>query len=397
MAMSSSRIRVAYCIDNMQVGGTELNAVRTAEILDRERFELRVICLQEHGPLLERYAAAGIPVHTLPLGSLYRPTALRRGRELMALLRRHGVEVLHAHDVYSNLFGVGFARLAGVRAIASRRWWGGSPGLHWRLASASAYRLADAVLANSPGVAELVVRQERIARRKVHVVPNFLDDAMFDAPPPADCRARRTALGIPDDRPVVGVVANLNPVKNQAMLLGAVARLVRDGTPVYAALVGDGPERPALEALAARLGIAAHVGFAGRLPNRPNLHHLFDVSVLCSHSEGLPNSVLEAMAARRPVVATRVGAVADVVRDGETGLLVEPGDEAALARALARLLAEPAEAARMGRAALEYARARHTPRVALDALETLYQTVARRPAPAPRRRDAAPALTQTIS
>jgi glycosyltransferase involved in cell wall biosynthesis len=112
--------------------------------------------------------------------------------------------------------------------------------------------------------------------------------------------------------------------------------------------------------------------FAGRRPNVPNLHHLFDISALCSTSEGLPNSVLEAMAASRPVVATRVGAVADAVVDGESGILVPPADHVQLAAALDELSRDAERAARIGRAAAARVRARYSSRAAMEALETLY-------------------------
>src|SRR5437667_6559149 len=98
------RTRVMFCIDNMQIGGTELNAVRTAERLDRARFDLTVICLQETGPLMARYESAGIPVLPFPLKHLYGLNAVRQGLRLAALLRRRHVDIFHAHDFYSNIF-----------------------------------------------------------------------------------------------------------------------------------------------------------------------------------------------------------------------------------------------------------------------------------------------------
>ena len=106
-------------------------------------------------------------------------------------------------------------------------------------------------------------------------------------------------------------------------------------------IVGQGPERDALEALATEVGIGAIVRFAGLRPQVPSFHHLFDVSVLCSVSEGFPNSLVEAMAAERPIVATDVGGVRDAVRDGETGLLVPPRSPTQLAKAIECLLGDP--------------------------------------------------------
>jgi glycosyltransferase involved in cell wall biosynthesis len=364
---------VAFCIDNMKVGGTELNAVRTAEQLDRSRFELRVVSLQTEGPLLSRYADAGIPVSFCPVTSMYGPSTARQGVALARLLRRHRVDVFHAHDAYSNVFGVPWARLAGSRVIASRRWWEGLPGLAWRLASRTGYRLAHVVLANSESVARLLIA-EGVPPGKVAVVRNFVDASAFVRPTTKERAALRQSMGLSDARPVIGIVANLSPVKDHASLLRAVVHLVPAWPTLRVVLVGDdGGCRKALEELARNLGIADQVVFAGPRPNRPNLHHHFDVSVLCSRSEALPNSILEAMAAGRPVVAADVGGCADAVVDGETGVLVPPANPERLADVIGGLLADPERRQAMGEAAHRRALARYSATSSLAALESLYE------------------------
>ena len=114
-------MRVAFCIDNMNVGGTELNAVRTARCLVARGVALRVFSLAAEGPLLGEYAALGVPVTALPLRRLYGAGAVRAGRELMQVVRRERIGIVHAHDFYSNIFAGPWARAAGARFIASRR------------------------------------------------------------------------------------------------------------------------------------------------------------------------------------------------------------------------------------------------------------------------------------
>ncbi len=377
-------IRIAFALDNMHPGGTELNAVRLAERLDRDRFDVRVICWQNHGPLLERYAAAGIPVEYFPLRSLYSRSALRQGVRLTRFLRSEQIAIVHAHDIYSNAFAVPCGRLAGVRTIASRRWWEGFPGPAWQFVSRTAYRLADAVLANSTSVAARLQRIDGVPPGRIVVVPNFLDDSAFQRPPSHLVAALRNELRLDGTAPVVGIVANLLPIKDHASLLRAASTLRARWPGLRVVLVGDGPSRHSLEQLAADLSLTDNVVFAGRRPNVPNLHHLFDVSVLCSTSEGLPNSVLEAMAAARPVVATRVGAVGDAVLDGETGVLVPAADHVQLAAALETLLSDRGRATRMGETAATRARQHYSAGAALNALENLYlRLVERRPGRAP--------------
>jgi L-malate glycosyltransferase len=365
-------IRVAFAIDNMEAGGTELNAVRLAERLDRDRFSLRVVCLRAEGPLVARYVAAGIPIESFPIRSLYSRSAVRQGARLARFLRSHRVAILHAHDIYSNAFAVPWARVAGARTIASRRWWEGFQSPAWRLTSRLSYRAAHAVLANSASIGRLLVEAQGVPPARVAVVPNFLDESAFERPAPGLLTALRQELRLEGAAPVVGIVANLLPVKDHATLLLAAAILRRRRPELRVVLVGDGPCRADLEALAASLGLGGAIVFAGRRPNVPNLHHLFDISVLCSTSEGLPNSILEAMAASRPVVATKVGAVSDAVIDRETGNIVAPADHEQLAAALDELSGDTVRAARIGRAAAARARTHYSARAAVDALESLY-------------------------
>jgi glycosyltransferase involved in cell wall biosynthesis len=371
--VGARRVRVAFCIDNMNVGGTELNAVRTAERLSRSRFDLRVICLQTAGPLLERYRAAGIPVVSFPIPNLYAPATARQGLRLARYVREERIDIFHAHDTYSNVFGGPWARLAGARVIASRRWWTELPGPAWSLATWAAYRVAHTVLANSAGVATLVRDGEGIPAERVAVVPNFVDEDAFQVPTAEERQGMRARLGVDAGDTVVGIIANLLPVKDHASLLRAIAALTPAWPKLRLVLVGDGPERPALESLARDLSIADRVRFAGRIVNKPNLHHAFDVSVLCSRSEGLSNSVLEAMAAGRPVVATDVGAIGDAVLDGVTGRLVPAGRSEPIAVALEEILGDPARAAEMGERGRARARDTYSPEAALSALEALYR------------------------
>jgi L-malate glycosyltransferase len=368
-----ARLRVAFCIDNLDIGGTELNAVRLAERLDRSRFDLRVVCLRSGGQLAERYRAARIPLDVFSPGSLLGTSAIRQGLRLRAYLRRHRIQVFHAHDLYSNLFGCPWARLAGAKVIASRRWQGGKlSGRGGAIASRLTYRLAHAALANSPRVAEYLARVDRVPRRRIALVPNFIDECAFKPLSPEYTRALRDELALSDAAVTIGIVANLRPVKDHRTLIQALALLSPRWPRTRVILVGDGGSRADLEQLASALRVREQVIFAGHRPNDPNLNSLFDISVLCSTREGLPNSILEAMAAGRPVVATDVGAVGDAVVDGETGLLVPPSSPERLAAALETLLVDPARAERMGAAGRRRAQAMYSPEAALGALEQLY-------------------------
>lgn len=369
-------VRVAYCIDTMQIGGTELNALRTAERLDRSGFALQVISLQPAGPLAERYRAARIPVHGFPLRSLYAPDSVRQGWRLAAWLRRERIDILHCHDLYANIFGAPWGRIAGVRAvITSRRWVHPLRNRTLEVANRAAYRIGHRVLVNSAAVAEAVKSGDRVAMQRVIVVPNFVDGGAFAEMPASVKSQMRAELGLPADAEIVGCIARLAPVKDHSTLLRAVHRLAARRPRLHLVLVGDGEDRPALEAHSNQLGIRDRVHFAGFRPQEPNLNGLFDVSTLASVSEGFPNSLVEAMAAGRPVVATRVGGNCDAVRPG-TGILVSVGDAEGFARALDRLLDDRTLRQRMGIAAQAVARAEYHAESVIPRVEGIYRQLA---------------------
>jgi glycosyltransferase involved in cell wall biosynthesis len=374
-------IPIAFVIDNMGLGGTELNAVRTAELLDRARFDLRVVCIGADGPLSERYRAMGVPVVSLRLDSLYGPTMLSAGLRFARYLRAERIQIVHAHDMYSNIFATVWARVAGTPVvIASRRWWHSLPNRKLRLGNAAAFRMAGAVLANSPQVARSVLESHDLPAARVWTVTNFADDAAF-APVDDEVRLRqRRAWNVPEAAVVIGCVARLVPVKDHATLVDAFAALRAQRPDVHLVLIGDGACRPVLEAQVERLGLRDGVTFTGELRGGGNHHRAFDISALVSLSEGFPNTLVEAMAAGVPVVATAVGGSIDAVADGETGLLVPPRSPRELADALLRLVDSPPLRRTLGDAGRARATLTYRAAPTLLALQSMYEALLQRAA-----------------
>jgi glycosyltransferase involved in cell wall biosynthesis len=367
-------VRVGYCIDSFDIGGTELNAVRTLEALDWQRFAVTVFHFHATGPLRARYEALGVRLVHLPIGPLYSPRTAVQGVRFLRLLRREGIEVVHTHDLYSNIFAAPLARLAGCRVMASRRWLDATPRPGLLSLNRWSYRFAHRVIANSALAARLLVSEERVPATRVIELPNFLEERAFRTLAPEVRRTRRRSFGVPEDAFVVGTVARLVPVKNQAMLLRALAHLAED---VHLVLIGGGASRPGLEELARALQVAERVHFAGELVEMTNLHQFFDVSVLCSRSEGFPNSVIEALAAGCPVVATPVGGIPEVIVDRRTGLLVPLDEPEALAARVAELREDTALRTRLSEAGVASARSKYHQSVVIAQLEALYRDLAR--------------------
>jgi len=368
------RVRVAFCIDSFEIGGTELNAIRTAESLDPDRVELSIIYLQSQGPIRERYERLGISMTHVKISNLYSPRTAWQGWRLARLIARQRIDVVHTHDIYTNIFVVPWIRLfTSSSIIASRRWWYEAPRPQLVTANRWCYKFAHRVLANSKGVAELLEREERVPKSKIVELPNFLDKKAFTRPDRTNIAEQRIKWGLPQDVFTLGIVARLSPVKNHAMLFRAMVKLEQR---VHLVVVGDGPMRTELKELARELGLSERVHFVGEIIARENLHHYFDVSILCSMSEGFPNSVIEAMAAARPVVATQVGGVLDALQDGITGLLVPVDDPSQLASAIQQLIDNPALRERLGKAACLSASDKYRQEAVIERLTTLYEKLA---------------------
>jgi glycosyltransferase involved in cell wall biosynthesis len=373
-------VRVGYCIDSFDIGGTELNAVRTVEALDRQRFQVTIFHFHETGPLRERYEALGLQLLHLPIGPLYSLRTAAQGVRFMRLLRREGIEIVHTHDLYTNIFAAPWAHLAGCRVIASRRWLDAAPRAGLLALNRWTYRFAHRVVVNSALVARLLVESERVPAAHVVELPNFLEERAFRHVTAEAHTARRRSWGVAQGAFVIGTVARLAPIKNHAMLLRALSQLDED---VHAVLIGDGPSRGELEELARALHVEQRVHFTGQLVETENLHQFFDVSVLASRSEGSPNSVIEALAAGCPVIATPVGGVPEVVVDGQTGLLVGVDQPAALAASVRELRRDAALRRRLSDAGVARVRGKYHQGVVIAQLEMLYQDLARQS----RRRD----------
>ena len=378
-APSASRgrpLHVAFCIDNLNgSGGTELNAVRTAEALDPAEVRVTLVSGQADGPMRARYERAGIRVVPCsPGGSLVKPAAFAAMRRLAGFFRAEGVDVVHCHDKYSNVFAGLAGRLAGgPRVITSKRWWT-SP-LRHEVLNGIAYRASDRVLVNSAAIIASLRGVEAVRRDRVVVIPNFVDDVALAPLTDDEARALRARLGVPADAPLVGCVANLHVEKDHATLVRAFAALAARHPAWHLVLVGEGSQREPLAALAASLGIGGRVHLPGSIPPDRRPHALFEISTLPSWHEGFPNSVVEALAAGRPVVATRVGGIPELVDGADAGRLVPVGAVEAMTAALEELVRDPARRAAMGARGQALIRARYLRSAVLPQLVALYRAL----------------------
>lgn len=361
-------LRIAYLVQSLEAGGLERMVADLARGA-RAAYDPEIVCYDGLGTLAPDLERDGIPTTLLrrrPGVDLAYPVLLARH------LAERGVTLLHAHNDTALFYGTLAARAAGVPAVVYTEHDRDFPAPRRvaRLNHGLAL-LVDAVVPVSRVLEELLRRHEGIEGAKVRVIHNGVAEA---PPPDAAERARaRAELGLAPDAPVAGIFAGLKPVKNHAVLLGAWPQ-VRARVPGATLLVvGDGELRGELERKAGE-----GVRFLGyRDPVRP-CYAAVDVVVLPSRNEGLPLTVLEALAAARPVVASRVGGIPEAVEEGRTGLLVPPGDGPALARALGSLLGDRSLRDALGEAGRRSFEARFTRRAMIDAYLEVYAGCLRR-------------------
>lgn len=345
---------VLQLIDSFNQGGSERQALQLTRLLvESGRFEVHLASLNPEGSLrstIEELNLGTIP--SFPLTSFYDRNAVHQSRRFIDYLKSSHIDILHTHDFYTNVFGMAGATLARLPVrIASMRETEGMRSASQKKVQRVAYSLAHQVVANCDAVREKLVA-DSIRTDKISVIYNGLDFRRL-----ATANSRRetlSMLGIPvenEPRRFVTIVANMrHEVKDYPMFLRS-ARRVKEAVPESGFLLaGEGELKTAFQALAQELGILDSVVFLGRCENIAELLSISEVCVLSSKAEGFSNSILEYMAAARPVVATQVGGAAEAIREGETGYLVPAGNDELMSSRLVTLLRDPAKARRMGEA-----------------------------------------------
>ena len=349
-AMASAaekRHRVCLVIGQLGLGGLEKQAFLLATGLDSIRFDVTVVSLTQGGPWAAALAAAGIQVEQLE----------RRGRRdwrrllrLVRLFRDLRPDLVYSFNYETNAY----ARLAGLAAsvpilITGVRGTYVSAMYDWleRLL----IKFTECVVCNAESLRSDLIDRVGLPAEKVIVIPNGAE--VPPLPGPAGRAAARSALGIEGEDCLVGAVARLDPVKDLGMLVRAADLCRQTGTQVRFCVIGGGPEEAALREDIRRRGLADRFILAGENPAASSLLAGFDIFVQTSRSEGLPNTVMEAMAAGLSCVCTNVGGCPELVGEGTTGYLVPVGDEKVLAARIVELARDPAGRSRMGRAGRE--------------------------------------------
>jgi glycosyltransferase involved in cell wall biosynthesis len=357
--------RIAFCITDLDAGGAERALVQIVTRLNRRRFEPFVFCLSGEGELSHVLRDAGVAVVCLGAQKRHGLSVVWQLSRRLAKLKP---ALLQTFLYHANIVG----RVAGKAAripvivsgirVAEKR-----SGFRLWLDRATGWMVARHVCV-SEDVAAFSAARGRLPVSKICVIPNGIDAAKVAEAAPADL----TQFGIPAGSRTLLFVGRLDPQKGPFVLMAAVRELCPRHADLQALIVGDGPLRNTLQAWVAKENLASRVHFAGRRNDVPSLLRAADLFVLPSLWEGLPNVVLEAMAAGTPIVASRVEGISDLLVDDRTGLIVPPNSAGDLAEAIDRLLADQEHARKMGYSAQHFVRERFTWDHVIAQYEQLY-------------------------
>lgn len=366
---------ILYVITDLNVGGVPLHVRRLACAMRDRGYHPHVVSLASVGPVGERLRVDGIEVEACSGCCGWDFRVIPR---LARIITKTNPAIVHSLLFHANLavrLAAKYARfpaakvLCEIQTVEVERAW------HLTL-DRWTHRYCRYTIANSPSVLEHLARRARIPREHLQLVPGGIDPTPLQTAVPLT----RSELGVPHDARVVLWVGRLDPVKGLHLLIRAFERVSED-TNAHLVLLGDGPLREKLTTWIGASPARQRVHLVGRHDDVPRWLKCADLFVFPSRTEGLPNALLEAMAAGCPIVTTNVAGCRDLIQDGQTGLVVPYPDTSALAGAMAVLLNDRKLATKLGHSAQDSVTRNWHIDQTLDGYDTLYQAALSDPSP----------------
>ncbi|MEC9293731.1 MAG: glycosyltransferase [Chloroflexota bacterium] len=361
------KIKVLHLITSLEVGGAQHGLLLGLPRFDSEKYEHIVCSLMDRIQMAVQFQRAGIEVHSLGLKTKIDFSSAIR---LRTLLKEINPDILHTYLLHSNVLGRIVGRLTGVPKIIGSERTIGQAGYWGRLLTKLTNPLTDAVEVNSQTGATVIENSLGVPREKIEIVRSGVN--LDEYSKPTKRTEIRTELGLNQDQHLVLYMGRLRSVKGVEFGIRSFS-LVKNKRPnLYMALAGEGEQLCNLKKLVNSLGIDDHVKFLGVRNDLPDLLAAADSILMPSLKEGFPRTAIEAMAAGKPIVATRVGGTPEAIIDGETGILVPPEDIYTMANALLSLVDNPALRQQLGTAGAKLARKNFSINSYVDRLNELY-------------------------
>jgi glycosyltransferase involved in cell wall biosynthesis len=374
--MSTRRPTLCLFTNRFGHGGTEHQFADLVSRLDQSKYDVLVGCFSMEGEFFEKVAQAGLPVIEFSRGRWFAPDTVRCGLAWMRLLRRQGIDLVHTFDYFTTVFAGALARLAGIPLlVTSRRDTGSmySPRQRWVIRRV--FFQSDRVVVNSEAARDSLVN-EGISSEAVRIVRNGVDLRQFHSN--GNRLSARQKWGWSAEGPLIGLIANLRPEKGHLILLKAIPAVIQRYPQAHFLLAGPGPLESELRNYVTKNNLTPYVSFLGDFYGIPDLLAALDIVVLPSTSESMPNVVLEAMSAGRPIIASAVEGCKELIDHGRNGLLFPTGDSQVLADQILMLLAMPELRAQLGNAARKHAETEFDINVAVKRLEAVYDELLER-------------------
>ena len=364
------KIKVLQLVEDLKRGGAERVIADISLGLNRDRYDVSVWCVSKGGPVAEELQEMDVSLQILGISSYFNPFNILK---LARWLRKEKPDIIHTHGYFASVLGRTAAKLIPKTILINHvhsTYWDYTKRNLWieKFLSRSTYK----IICCSEAVRDFVTDYEKIAPSKTIVIYNGVDEKRFFHS--QNTLAARQVLGIEQGIPVVGTVSSLNPHKGHTYLLEAASKVLEVFPATEFILVGDGSMREELEKKTKILNLFPSIKFLGIRKDIPEILAGIDIFVLPSSSrEGLGISLLEAMAAKKPVVATAIGGIPEVVIYGETGILVPPEKTEDIADAIIELLKNPDKAKTMGQKGAQRVKEKFTTQGMLMEIEKLYE------------------------
>ena len=360
-------MRILHTEWSDDLGGQEKRVLAEAAGLRDRKHSVSLIC-RERAKIRGEAIKFGLEVHTLPMRKLYDIASMIK---LSQFLKVNRFDIINTHSGVDSWIGGIASRIAGVPVLVRTR--------HLNIPLKRSllnfiHYLPDMYITCGENMRETLIKQCHFPSEKVISIPTGVHAEFFHVKRNPEAKLR---YGLDKDVIVITNVGIFRKVKGHEVMLKSVAKVINQLPKAKFLLVGDGPDKKDLEEMANEMGIGKHVLFPGFIDNIPEIYSFTDIAILSSWSEGLPQSLLQAMAAGVPVIATNVGGVPEVVVHEESGILIEAGDHAALAEGIIRIINHPDLAVRMAGRAKEIILQGHSMNSMLDSIESLYQRLLR--------------------
>lgn len=351
-ASSKKKISVVHLLHTVLYGGVETQIIHWCRTIDREAFDVHVLCFADprgtEKPFIQMAERFGLSVRTIPWNR--RKPVIKSARALAKILREVDADVIHTHNVYADLVALVASKMVPVKKATSLYVWddfGWKRNILQKL-NEWVIRSFDLIAPHCEETLRKTLAMGFDPKRVKLLISGF---ETFPVTMTSEQRlAARRAQGIGDEHIVLVNLARMHPEKNQASLVRCFKEIHAQCPQARLCFMGIGPLEAELRAISTSLGLNEFVQFAGFVEDVRSRLPLVDIQVHPSHAEGVPLAIVEGMSARLPIVATRVGGLAEVLSDGR-GILTTPGDEKEFIEAVVRLIRDPQERQQLGAAA----------------------------------------------